>query len=214
MKNQRRLILSTALLTCFCLGSTLSFPFWYGLVLYYAPVDLRQRLAGYLSPDSTPDIWLPSIAFGGLIWGLALGRLSGLQPFWRLGLAGGFGALLGGIVAVSTPFPHAFGVLWPQAPVHLRWIMNLVLSVALGGGIAALVLGLAIHGRLSVLRLALEVGLAASLSALLVALGLDAMGIRWGMGNANMAKVAGLAFPAATFNAGLLIGRYLTRYQN
>jgi hypothetical protein len=214
MKNQRRLILSTAVLTCLCLGSTLSFPFWYGLVLYYAPVELRQRLASYLSPDTTPDIWLPSMAIGGLIWGSAVARLRGLQPLWRLGFAGGLGVLLGGIVAVSTPFPHIFGVLWPQAPVHVRWIMNLVLSVALGGGIAALILGLAIHWRLSALSLALGVALAAALSALLVALGLDAMGIRWGMGNANMAKIAGLAFPVATFSAGLLIGSYLTRYQN
>jgi hypothetical protein len=214
MKNQRRLILSTAGLTCLCLGSTLSFPFWYGLVLHYAPVELRQRLASYLSPDTTPDIWLPSIAFGGLIWGWALARLSGLRPIWRLGFAGGFGVLLGGVVAVSTPFPHVLGVLWPQTQVHIRWIMNLVLSVALGGGIATLVLGLAIHWRLSILRLALDVALAAALPALLMALGLDAMGIRWGMGNANMAKVAGLAFPVATFSAGLLIGRYLTRYQN
>jgi hypothetical protein len=214
MKNQRRLILSTAVLTCLCLGSTLSFPFWYGLALYYAPVDLRQRFATYLSPDSTADIWLPSIALGGLVWGLALARLSRLQPIWRLGFAGGLGVLLGGFVAVSTPFPHVFGVLWPQTQVHIHWIMTLVLSVALGGGITALVLGLAIRWGWSAVILALGSALAAALPALVVALGLDAMGVRWGMGNANMAKVAGLAFPTATFSAGLLIGRYLVRYQN
>ena len=214
MKNQRRLILSTAALTCLCLGSTLSFPFWYGLILYYASVDLRQRFVSYLSPETTPDLWLPSMAFGGLIWGAALAHLSGFQPTWRLSFAGGLGVLLGGIVAVSTPFPHVFGIFWPQAQVHIRWIMNLVLSVALGGGIAALVLGLAIRWGLSVLGLALRVALAAALPALCVAFGLDALGIRWGMGNANMAKVAGVAFPVATFSAGLLIGRYLTRHQN
>lgn len=213
MKNQRRLILSTAVLSCLCLGSTLSFPFWYGLVLYYAPVDLRQRLVSSLSPGSVVNIWLPSIASGGLVWGLALARLSGLQPIWRLCLAGGLGVLLGAVVATSTPFPHVFSVLWPHTPVHIRWIMNLVLGVALGGGIAALILGLAIHWELSVLRLALDVTLAAAIPALLLALGLDTFGIRWGMGNANMAKVAGLAFPVATFSAGLLIGRYLAHHQ-
>lgn len=210
MRNQRRLILSTAVVTCLCLGSTLSFPFWYGLVLYYAPADLRQRLASYLSPDTTPDIWLPSMAFGGLIWGWALARLSGLQPVWRLSFAAGLAVLLGGVIVVSTPFPRVFTLLWPQAPIHMLWIMNLVMGVAIGGGMSALALGLAIQPGRSVLRFALGVALAGALPALLVALGLDAIGIRWGMGNANMAKVAGLAFPVATFSAGLLIGQYLT----
>lgn len=213
MANQTRLILWTALLTGLCLGGTLSFPFWYGSSLYYAPVNVRERLADYLSPESTVEIWLPSIFLGGLIWCLALARLSRVYPVWRLCLAGGLGVLLGGVVATSTPFPRLFSALWPQAPVHIRWIMNLVLGVGFGAGITALALGLAIRWGGSAVKLALGVFLAAALPALIVALGMDALGIRWGMGNANMAKIAGLAFPAATLSAGLLIGRYLARYQ-
>jgi hypothetical protein len=46
---------------------------------------------------------------------------------------------------------------------------------------------------------------------LVVDIGLDAIGIRCGAGNANMAKVVGLAFPAATIAAGAVIGWYLVR---
>jgi energy-converting hydrogenase Eha subunit A len=214
MTNQTRLILWTGVLTGLCLGGTLSFPFWYGLSLYYVPVNIREQFVGYLSLDSLVDIWLPSIVLGGLIWCLALARLSGVRPVWRLCLGGGLGVLLGGVVATSTPFPRLFGALWPQAPVHIRWITNLVLGVGLGAGITALALGLGIRWERSALKLAFGVFLAASLPALIVALGLDAVGIRWGMGNANMAKIAGLAFPAAAISAGLLIGWYLARYQH
>jgi hypothetical protein len=162
MANQTRLILGTALLTGLCLGGTLSFPFWYGLSLYYAPVAIRERLADYLSPDSTADIWLPSIALGGLIWCLALARLSGVRPVWRLCLAGGLGVLLGGVVATSTPFPRLFSALWPQTPVHIRWIMNLVLGVGFGAGITGLALGLAVRWGRSAVKLALGVFLAAA----------------------------------------------------
>lgn len=213
MTNHTRLILGTAALTGLCLGSALSFPFWYGLGLDVAPVHLRERLVRYLSPDQTPELWLPGIAVSGLIWSLALARLSGVRPVWRFCLAGGVGVLLGGVVATSTPFPRLFGALWPQAPVHLRFIMNLVLSVGLGAGITALALGLAVRGGRSIMMFVLGVFLAAALPALFVALGLDALGIRWGMGNANMAKVVGLAFPASSISAGLLIGWYLARHR-
>lgn len=214
MTNQTRLILCTAALTGLCVGGSLSFPFWYGLSLYYAPVHIRERLEGYLSLDSTVDLWLPGIFLGGLIWCLALARLSGVRPVWRLCLAGGLGVLLGGVVATSTPFPRIFSALLPQTPVHIRWIMNLVLGVGFGAGITALALGLVIQWGRAALKLSLHVFLVVTLSALLVALGLDAFGIRWGMGNANMAKIAGLAFPAATISAGLLIGSYLAHYQH
>jgi hypothetical protein len=201
------------MLTGLCLGCTLSFPFWYGLGLYYVPANTRERLAGIISLDNIVQIWLVTILLGGLTWGLALNRLSGLS-IWRLCLAGGFGALLGGVVATSTPFPHLFNVLWPQAPIHIRWIMTLVLGIGLGGGILALAVGLALRWGYSILKFTLSVFFAASLPALIVALTLDMFGIRWGMGNANMAKIAGLAFPAATLSAGAVIGWYLARYQH
>jgi hypothetical protein len=62
------------------------------------------------------------------------------------------------------------------------------------------------------LWLALGVAPAAAVPVLIVDMGLDAIGIRWGAGNANMAKVVGLAFPAATLSAGALIGWYLDRF--
>lgn len=206
---QIRMILWSAVLTGLCLGGTLSFPFWYGLGLYYASASIRESLSGYLSPDSTVDLWLPSIVIGGVFWGLALARLSGVRPTWRLGIAAGLGVLLAGIMATTLPFHRILGL---QGPQHIQWIMDLVLAIGLGGGITALALGLALRwGRLS-LGLALGVMLASTIPALIVALSLDAIGIRWGAGNANMAKVVGLAFPAATVCAGVLIGWYLTKF--
>ena len=210
--GQARLIILSALLTGLCLGGTLSFPFWYGLCLYYAPASLREQLADYLSPDSTPDLWLPGTVLGGVSWGLGLGWLSGIRPLWRLGVAGGIGVLLGGFIATSLPsigFPRA---LWPEAPPHIRLGMDLVFGLGLGGGATALLMGLAVRWRRAALRLALGVILASAIPALIVDMGLDAIGIRWGAGNANMAKIVGLAFPAATVSAGALIGWYLAQF--
>ena len=215
MNNARlghaRLIILSALLTGLCLGGTLSFPFWYGLCLYYAPAPLKEQLAGYLSPDSTPDLWLPTVVLGGVIWGFALGRLSGIRPLWRLAIAGGIGILLGEFIALSPFFLNLHRAVWPEAPPHIRWGMDLVFGVGLGGGATAIVMGLAVRWGRAALWLALGVILASTIPALIVDMSLDAMGIRWGAGNANMAKVVGLAFPAATVSAGALIGWYMAQ---
>jgi len=71
---------------------------------------------------------------------------------------------------------------------------------------------LAVRWGRAALGLALGVSLAAAISALIVVMGLDAIGIRWGAGNANMAKVVGLGFPVATVSAGALIGWYLAQF--
>jgi hypothetical protein len=166
----------------------------------------------HLSPDNTPDLWLPGVVFGGVIWGVALGRLSRIRRVWRLGLAGGLGVLLAELLATAPFFVTSHRALWPDAPNHVRWMMDLVIGLGLGGGVTALALGLAIHWRRAAVWLALGVGVVAALSALAINLSLDVMGIRWGAGHANMAKVVGLAFPVATIAAGALIGRFLAQF--
>ena len=212
MSRQSYLILSSALLTGLCLGGALSFPFWYGLLLYYAPDSISEQMAGYLSPDRTPDLWLPGILLGGVLWGVLLGQLGKIRPLWRVGIAGGVGVFAGWAIAVHPPFFDMVRAVWPASPDHIRWGTSLMLGVGLGGGITALVLGLAIRWGRAALGLAAGVALAAAIPALLVDLGLDALGIRWGAGNANMAKVVGLAFPAAALSAGALIGWYIARF--
>lgn len=211
-RGQARLILWSALLTGLCLGGTLSFPFWYGLSLFYAPALIRKQLSGYLSPDTTPDLWLPGVVVGGVAWGIGLGWLSGIRPLWRLGAAGGVGVLLAQYIALSSPLINLDRVLWPGAPNHIRWAMDLAFGLGIGGGATALTIGLAVRPGLAALWLAMGVILAAAIPALIVDIGLDALGIRWGAGNANMAKVVGLAFPAATLSAGAMIGWYIARF--
>ena len=216
MKNRERgrarLILLSALLTGLCLGGTLSFPFWYGLILFYSPASIRESLSGYLSPDTTPELWLPGAVLGGVVWGIALGRLSGIRPLWQLGVAGGIGVLLAEFIALSSPLINLDRALWPRAPMHISWAVDLILGLGFGGGVTALAIGLAVRPGLAALWLAFGVILAAAIPALIVDVSLDALGIRWGGGNANMAKVVGLAFPAATLSAGALIGWYIARF--
>jgi hypothetical protein len=103
-------------------------------------------------------------------------------------------------------------VFGPQLPVHIGWIIDLAFGLGLGGGLTALTIALLVHKEHSVVGLVLSVTIASALTALVVAFGLDAIGIRWGAGNANMAKVVGLTFPAATMCAGALIGWYLAKF--
>ena len=210
--GQARLIILSALLTGLCLGGALSFPFWYGLGLFYAPAATREQLSAYLSPDATPELWLPGIVLGGVAWGIALGWLSDIRPLWRLGVAGGVGVLLAQYIALSSPLINLDRAFGPGAPNHIRWAIDLVFGLGIGGGATALIIGLAIRPGLAALWLAIGVILAAAIPALIVDTGLDALGIRWGAGNANMAKVVGLAFPAATLSAGALIGWYIARF--
>ena len=211
-RGQARLIILSALLTGLCLGGSLSFPFWYGLALFYSPVSIREQLSGYLSPDTTPNLWLPGVVLGGLAWGIALGWLSGIRPLWRLGVAAGVGVLSAEYIALFSPLINLDRVLWPGAPNHIRWAIDLIFGLGIGGGATALAIGLAVRPGLAALWLALGVILAAAIPALIVDMSLDALGIRWGAGNANMAKVVGLAFPAATLSAGALIGWYIARF--
>jgi hypothetical protein len=211
--GQARLIILSALLTGLCLGGTLSFPFWYGLGLYYAPASIREQLSSYLSPDTTPELWLPSAVFGGVVWGLALGGLSGIRPLWRLAVAGGIGVWFGEFIATFfLPFIGIPRTWLTGSPNHIRWAVELAFGVGFGGSVTALAIGLAVRPGLAALWLALGVILAAAIPVLIVDMSLDALGIRWGAGNANMAKVAGLAFPAATLSAGALMGWYIARF--
>lgn len=207
----RHLILG-ALLTSFCIGGPLSFPFWYGLWLYYASASMKESLASFISADSLRDIWQPGVVLGAVIWGLALARLSGMRPPWRLALAGGIGVFLAEVVATNEPFLRLHRALWPSAPAHIRWAMDLVFGVGFGGGLTALAIGLATRWERRVLWLAFGAILIAATPALIVDLVLDALGVRWGAGNANMAKIVGLAFPCSTASAGALIGWYLARF--
>lgn len=207
-----RLILLSALLTGLCIGGALSFPFWYGLGLYYAPAPIRAQWVAYLSPDSLRDFWQPGVVLGAVVWGVALGRLSGVRPLWRLGIAAGFGVFIGEVLVTAAPFLRLQHALWPEAPPHLRFVIEFVVGVGLAAGITGLLLGLAIRWGQTALGLALGMSLAAALPALAVAMGLDALGVRWGAGNASMAKVAGLGFPAATLSAGVVMGWYLAKF--
>jgi hypothetical protein len=207
-----RIIFGSIVLTGLCLGGTLSFPFWYGLGLYYSPITIRETFAGYLSPDSTADVWLPIVVLGGVIWGLLLARLSGVQPIWRLGVGTGIGILLSAISVTSPPLAHIHRVFGPQLPVHISGIIDLVVGLGLGGGLTAFAVALVIRRGHSALWFVLGVVIVAALTAFIVAFVLDAIGIRWGAGNANMAKVVGLAFPASTMCAGALIGWYLAKF--
>ena len=211
-KNLTHIILWSTLLTGLCLGGTLSFPFWYGLGFYYASTPIQKTLMSYLSPDSTADLWLPSVVLGGIVWGLLLARLGGVKPIWRLGVGTGVAILVSTIIVTTPPLMGIHRVFGPQLPVHIGWIIDLAFGLGLGGGLTALTIALLVHKEHSVVGLVLSVTIASALTALVVAFGLDAIGIRWGAGNANMAKVVGLTFPAATMCAGALIGWYLAKF--
>ena len=204
-------IILSALLTGLFLGGSLSFPFWYGLIYYYASAPVKAQLATYLSPDSLPAIWHPGVVVGAIIWGVSLAHISGIRPLWRLGLAGGVGVFLGQLLW-TFPAIDLQDALWPTVPPHIRFAREFVVGVGVAAGITTLILGLAIRPERAVLWLALTAALAAAVPALIVDLGLDLMGIRWGAGNANMAKVVGLGFPAASLSAGAAIGWYLARF--
>ena len=188
-RQTARLVILSALLTGLLLGGSLSFPFWYGLIYYYASAPVKAQLATYLSPDSLPAIWRPGTILGAVLWGLALARISGIRSLWRLGVAGGVGVFLGQLLWT-----------WPAVPPHIRFAREVVVGVGVAAGITALILGLAVRLERAALWLAVAVALAAAVPALLVDVGLDLLGIRWGAGNANMAKVVGLGFPAAAIS--------------
>src|SRR5687768_5194071 len=156
--GQARLIILSALLTGLCLGGALSFPFWYGLGLFYAPTSIREQLSSYLSPDTTPNLWLPGVVLGGVLWGIALGWLSDIRPLWRLAVAGGIGVLIGEFIATFfLPFIGIPRTLLTGAPNHIRWGVELAIGVGFGGSVTALAIGLAIRPGPAALWLALGV---------------------------------------------------------
>jgi hypothetical protein len=98
-------------------------------------------LTGYLSPDSLGDIWQPGLVLGGVLWGEALALLFGVRPLWRLGIAGGLGVFLGEVIVTSATFLRLQQALWPEAPEHMRFGLELVLGVGFAAGITGLLLG-------------------------------------------------------------------------
>jgi hypothetical protein len=129
-----------------------------------------------------------------------------------LGLVGGSGVLAGLVMATSATFLRVQKLLLPAGSPHVRFAGEFVLGMALAGGIAATLFGLAVRPSWSALGLGIMVALAAAIPAFLVDVSLDALGVRWGAGNANMARVVALGFPVCTLSAGAVIGWWLARF--
>jgi hypothetical protein len=204
-------------LTCgFCLGGALSMPFWTALLVRATLPSDQAQAVNRLLAEPLQAFWPVGTLLGGGVWAWTLAQLISLRPAWRMAAAGGISVGLGHLLVTSATFIELANSLRSEAALPVRFALELVLGLGLAAGqlgLAAGLLGLALgvtaRGWRVGLQLALASSVAAALPASIVVAALDSLGVRVGSGEAAMAKVVSLAFPAAAVAAGAVVGGVL-----
>ena len=201
-----RIMTFSGLVTGLCIGSGLGFPFWYELLMRLAPQFPFQI-------QYDPQFWPVGIILAGVVVGLALARVIGLRPLWRFGLAGGVSIGAGFFLVTSAPVLDFTNNIRSNAPLHIRFAFELVLGLGVAASLLGLALGLALPDWRTALKLCLGSSFASMVSAIVVVVSLDLIGVRVGSGNMAMPKVVGMAFPLASITSGAVIGRLLAQFK-
>jgi hypothetical protein len=205
------IIFRISLLATIFLGGFISFPFWYGLLIYTLPLPYKSLLERAVPSDLLPGIWLPISVLGGAIWGWQLARSLVYASPWRLLIACGTSVGIGMILA-NGPIQRLVNPHLMDTPFHIRFAVQFALGIGVVVILTGLALGIAVKSWKAAVWLAIAGSLAAVLPAIIVLFILDTLGIRVGSGNAAMAKVMVLGFLAATLAGGGLIGWILAHY--
>jgi hypothetical protein len=205
MANLARTAGFSALATGLCIGGGLSLPFWYALFTRAVSSAENQAEPSPLL-EVLVNFWQPGVILASLLWGLVLSRITGCKPAWRMAIASGIGIGIGQVSVTTDPFLRFANQITPEASLHIRFAFELVLGFGFAAGITGFALGMSLLNWRIALTLAVASSLSAVVTALLVDLAMEGMGVRIGSGNAAMAKIVGLAFPITTSAVGAVIG--------
>lgn len=204
-----RIAWQSALAASLCLGLPAGLIFWVFILHRLEPLPGLKRFLTLL--QNYERLEMIGALLGALVWGLALTRISGYRPWWRLALASMLGLYLGRrlfwIMYAWINFDFSGLPIRMVLAIHLTL---LILSVTFWTG---LVYGLILHDWKAALTLALTTSLASILACALAFFLLDQFGLRVGAGNAAMPKVTAVCTMAAGIIGGTVLGVGFTRYR-
>jgi hypothetical protein len=203
--NNIQIILRSALAAVICLAGFIGFPFWYGLLAYLLPHPISDLLEHWLPGDVLAHNWLPISIMGGALWGWQLSHILSYPHTWRFVAACGAGVGIGQVLATGQ-IQRLIHPLFEGAPFHVWFAIQFLLGISAVIIMTGVALGVALRSWHIAVTLALVGSVAAVIPAFTILFILDALGVRVGVGNANMAKVIVLGFLAATLAGGAVFG--------
>lgn len=200
-----QVIFRSALAAVICLAGFIGFPFWYGLLVYLLPDSIGNMLEHWLPGDVLAHNWLPISIVGGALWGWQLSRILSHPYTWRFISACGVGVGIGQVLATGQiqGLIHPFFV---EAPFHVWFAVQFLLGIGAVVIMTAFALGIALRSWHVAMNLALAGSIATIIPAFVILWLMDALGVRVGVGNANMARVMVLGFLFATLAGGAVFG--------
>ncbi len=207
--NYFRIAWQSALAAGLCLGFPAGLLLWLILLREIFPAAVLDRCVAFLQANGLNKISV--LAFCSLLWSYLLARLSGYQPWLRIGLA----TVLGIFAGWFSPLANLDGWLSDELPIPTLYafaMCGLVFSVTSCVGLAY---GFILRSAKAALTLAVTTGFASTLAMLFTIALFDQFGIRvGGMVPLAMSKVTTVSLMMSALAGGMLLGVGFSRFVN
>jgi len=196
-----RIALQSALAAALFLGLPAGLLLWLILFRGSNPASAVDPFIELLQVNGLNKIFVLTICSLG--WSFSLGRISGYQPSWQIGLATMLGILIGWFSPLSN-MDGWFGDKFPIYTLYTLFMCGLVLSITSCVGLAY---GIILRSAKAALTLALTTGFVSVLTVLLTIALFDQFGIRvGGTVPLAMSKVTGVSLMMSAIVGGMALG--------
>ena len=209
--NYLRIAWQSALAAGLCLGLPATLLFWLILFQDMNHSTFIAPFVEFLQVNGLNKIILLMIC--SLMWSFLLGKISGYQRWWQIGLA----TLLGILIGWFSPLSNLDGWLPVTAgdklPIHTLYAIAMCGIVFSATSCVGLAYGLILRNAKAALVLALTTSLVSVLTMLLSIILFDQFGIRvGGTVDLAMSKVTGVSLMMSAITGGTVLGVGFSRF--
>lgn len=199
-RNYFRIALQSALAAGLCLGLPAGLLFW--LILFQQVNDsvLINQVVTILQVQALNKIFL--LAICSLLWSYLLGRISGYQVWWHIGLA----TIIGIFAGWFSPLSNLDGLIGDKLPVHTLYtiaISGLIFSVTSCVGLAY---GFILQNIRAALIIALTTSFISASVFTLISILFSQFDIQVGTVPFAMSKITATGMLASAITGGAILG--------
>jgi len=197
-----RIALQSALAAVLFLGLPAGLLLWLILLRGNNSTSAVDPFIEFLQVNGLNKIFL--LTFCSLGWSFSLGRISGYQPAWHIGLA----TMLAIIIGWFSPLSNLDGWFDGKLPMHSLYAVAMCGIVFSATSCVGLAYGLILRSVKAALTLALTTGLVTVLTLLLTIIIFNQFGIRVGDGTVflAMSRVTATSLMLSAIMGGMVLG--------
>ena len=205
--NYVRVAWQSALAAGLCLGLPAGLLLWLVLLQQFVSSAAIDQTVTLLQTYGLISIFV--LAVSSLLWSFLLGRISGYQPWWKIGLATVVGILTGWF----SPLSNLDGVFVDRFPIHTLYTVFMGGVVWVVTACVGLAYGVVLRNIKAALIMAFTTSLVSTLTLLLTIIVFDQFGIRvGGTVHLAMSKVTVTSLLTSAITGGMVLGVGFSRF--